>query len=110
MAEVMVRVNGRGYPVGCEDGQEGHVSNLASMFDQHVSSVAREVGQLGETRLFLLGALMLADELADVRARLLEAEASLAELKSQGQAVEGRVVAVLESAAKKIEALAAKAA
>ena len=110
MAEVMVRVNGRAYPVGCEDGQEQHVIGLAGLLDHHVSQVASEVGQLGETRLFLLGALMLADELADTRARLEAAQAGLEQARAEGLAAESRAVAIVESAAKKIEALAAKAA
>ncbi len=110
MSEVSVRVNGRIYPVGCEDGQEGHVRTLAQMFDQHVSDVAQDVGQLGETRLFLLGALMLADELAETRSRLTAAMTELATFHADQRATESRAVAVLESAARKIEALAAKAA
>jgi cell division protein ZapA len=110
MAEVMVRVNGRPYPVGCEDGQEHHVAALAALFDSQVSQVAHEVGPLGETRLFLLGALMLADDLADTRARLEAAEAALKEAKAYSDAAEGRAVALIESVAKKIEQLAGKAA
>ena len=110
MTEVMVGVNGRAYPVGCEDGQEGHVQALAAMFNHHVSQVARDVGQLGETRLFLLGALMLADELADARARLEAAQAALVQANAGAEAAEGRAVVALEHAAKKIEAMAAKAA
>ena len=110
MAEVMVRVNGRIYPVGCENGQEQHVAGLAGLFDEHVTEVAQAVGQLGETRLFLLGALMLADELADTRARLEAAQAELEQAQAEVQAAENHAVEVLETAARKIEALAAKAA
>jgi len=110
MTEVMVGVNGRAYPVGCENGQENHVQALAALFNHHVTQVARDVGQLGETRLFLLGALMLADELADVRVRLEAAQAELAQAHAGAQAAEGRAVVALETAAKKIEALAARAA
>lgn len=109
MAEVSVRVNGRVYPVGCEDGQEQRVRSLAQMFEEHVAQVARDVGQLGETRLFLLGALMMADELSEARGRV---EAAAAELEKAQEAQirdQGRAVAALEAAAKKIEALAAKA-
>ncbi len=98
MAEVSVRVNGHIYAVGCEDGQEQHVVALAKMFDQHVTQVAQEVGQLGETRLFLLGALLLADELADARGRL-DDTVGAERLASEA----------LEAAAGRIEALAAKA-
>lgn len=109
MAEVTVRVNGRAYPVGCEDGQEPHVRTLAQLFDEHVAQVARDVGQLGETRLFLLGALLMADELAETRGRLAAASAELAQAEADLTRTESRAVAALESAAKKIEGLAARA-
>ncbi len=109
MAEVTVRVNGRIYHVGCQDGQEDHVRGLAEIFSNHVGDVARDVGQLGETRLFLLGALMLADELAETRGELAAASADLAQVHSDYLRGESRAVAALDSAARKIEALAAKA-
>ena len=109
MGEVNVRVNGRAYPVGCEDGQEQHVLNLAQILDAHVSQVARDVGQLGETRLFLLGALLLADELAETRGRLAAGDANLAKAEADAETGERRAVAALEAAARKVEAMAAKA-
>ena len=62
MAQVNVEVNGRPYAVGCEDGQEHHLIELAKMFDHQVRQVSQDMGQLGDTRLFLMGALLLADE------------------------------------------------
>ncbi|HEX4096181.1 MAG TPA: cell division protein ZapA [Caulobacteraceae bacterium] len=109
MAEVSVRVNGRIYPVGCEDGQEQHVRALAEVFDRHVAQVAQDVGQLGETRLFLMGALLMADELAETRGRLAAASADLAKAEADRTRGESRAVAALEQAARKVEALAAKA-
>ena len=66
MAQVTIHVNGRPYMVGCEDGQEPHLTELARLFDRQVRQVSADVGQLGETRLFLMGALLLADELSDM--------------------------------------------
>ena len=109
MAEVQVRVNGRSYVVGCEDGQEQHVQTLAQVFDKHVAEVARDVGQLGETRLFLLGALLMADELAETRGTLAAASADLAQTSADSGRDESRAIAALESAAKRIEALAKSA-
>jgi cell division protein ZapA len=109
MGEVSVRVNGRAYPVGCEDGQEQHVLRLARLFDEHVSQVARDVGQLGETRLFLLGALLLADELAETRGRLASAGSDLDKVRAAAERGESRAAAALEAAAARIEAMAAKA-
>jgi cell division protein ZapA len=67
MATVTVEVNGRPYSVGCADGQEERVRLLARDFDAHVRSVAEDVGQVGDLKLFLMGALMLADQLHEVR-------------------------------------------
>ena len=63
MATVTVDINGRPYSVGCADGQEERVRLLAKDFDAHVRSVAEDVGQVGDLKLFLMGALMLADQL-----------------------------------------------
>jgi cell division protein ZapA len=104
MAQVTVEVNGRPYAVGCEDGQEGHLAELARMFDTQVRHVSEDMGQLGDTRLFLMGALLLADELSDAKGRLAALQAEVGRL----QRAEDRAVQVLESAAHKIEKLAAE--
>jgi len=64
MAQVTVSVNGRDYAVGCDEGQEGHVAYLAEFIDQRVRELAASVGQVSESRLLLLAALMIADDLA----------------------------------------------
>jgi cell division protein ZapA len=106
MAQVSLEVNGRPYVVGCEDGQEGHLRELARLFDAQVRQVAADLGQLGETRLFLMGALLLADELAEVKARLSTVQADLGRLQGDHARMESKAVAALETAARRIEALA----
>jgi len=106
MAQLTIEVNGRPYLVGCEDGQEPHLRELARLFDAQVRQLSGAVGQLGETRLFLMGALMVADELADTRARLAHVQAEAARLRADLQAVETRAGAALDAAAERIEALA----
>ena len=106
MAQVTLSVNGRPYVVGCEDGQEAHLTELARLFDAQVQQVSKDVGQLGETRLFLMAALLLADELSDLRGRLAGLQADHARLQSEAGSVEGRAVAALEAAARRVEKLA----
>ncbi|HEX4711390.1 cell division protein ZapA [Phenylobacterium sp.] len=105
MAQLSVEVNGRPYAVGCEDGQEAHLLELAKMFDHQVRQVSQDMGQLGDTRLFLMGALLLADELADARLRLNALQAEMARLQTDRSRLETRAVSALESAAKRIEKL-----
>ena len=110
MAQVTIEINGRPYTVGCEDGQEHHLAELARLFDRQVRQVSQEVGQLGETRLFLMGALLLADELSDVRLRLASAQAELSRIQSDAARIEHRAAIALDAAARKIEAITAKVA
>jgi cell division protein ZapA len=107
MAQINVDVNGRPYAVGCEDGQEPHLQELAKMFDHQVRQVSQDMGQLGDTRLFLMGALMLADELYDARNRLAALQVEVNRLQTDRGRIEGRAVSALEAAASRIEKLAA---
>ncbi len=106
MAQLTIEVNGRPYLVGCEDGQENPLRELAKLFDAQVQRLTGEVGQLGETRLFLMGALMMADELAEARTRLAHTQAEAMRLRAELGAVETRAAAALDAAAKRIEGLA----
>ena len=40
MPKVDISINGRLYPVACDDGQEGRVRDLANMLDQRVRALA----------------------------------------------------------------------
>lgn len=108
MAQVTIHVNGRPYMVGCEDGQEPHLSELARLFDRQVRQVSSDVGQLGETRLFLMGALLLADELSDMKLRLAHANAEIARLNQEGTKAEIAAIRALDAASEKLEKLAAE--
>jgi cell division protein ZapA len=106
MAQINIEVNGRPYAVGCEDGQEQHLLELARLFDHQVRQVSQDMGQLGDTRLFLMGALLLADELADARNRLAALQVEIGRTQAERARIETRAVGVLEAAAKRIEHLA----
>ena len=66
MGQVSVPVNGRSYEITCDDGQEIRIRRLAQYVDAKVAEFVGRVGQVGEARLLLLAALVIADELADV--------------------------------------------
>ncbi len=110
MAQLTIDVNGKPYVVGCEDGQEAHLREIARLFDAQVRQIAAEVGALGETRLFLMGALLLADELADARSRLAALQMEINRAQADRARVETRAVSALEAAAKRIETLASESA
>lgn len=107
MAQINIDVNGRPYAVGCEDGQEQHLLELGKLFDHQVRQVSKDMGQLGDTRLFLMGALLLADELQDAKNRLAALQVEVGRLQAERSRVETKAVNALEAAAEKIEKLAA---
>jgi cell division protein ZapA len=108
MGTVNVLVNGRPYTVGCEDGQEAHVEALARGFDRQVQAVGAQVGQVGDLRLFLMAALLGADELEDVRARMAQLQAQLTARQSEHADLRRRAAEAVDGAARRVEQLAAK--
>ena len=106
MAQVTIVVNGHDYVVGCEDGQEPRLVELAASVDAQVRQVALDVGPLGETRLMLMGALVMADDIAELRNQVDALRTQLAEARAERGRVELAAVAALEAAAGRIEAMA----
>ena len=107
MATVTVDVNGRPYSVGCADGQEDRVRQLAKQFDEHVRQIGRDVGQVGDLRLFLMAALLVSDELADIRGQLARAlKDGGGEPAPAAEADYGPAISAINGLAERIEKLA----
>lgn len=70
MGQVAVTINGRSYEVACDDGQEDHLVRLASYIDKKMAELVTSVGQIGDTRLLVMSALLLADELSEAYSEL----------------------------------------
>lgn len=64
MGQILVKVNGRDYPIACDDGGEDRVRAIGAYVDEKVREMVETVGQAGDSRLMLLAALNLGDELA----------------------------------------------
>ena len=67
MAQVNVSVNGQSYRIACEDGQEDRLVDLATMVDEKVLELVNQIGQVGSNRLLVMAALIIADELVDLK-------------------------------------------
>ena len=68
MANIEVDVAGRRYDVACRDGEEAHLRSLAAIVDKRARDAASALGGLTETRQLLFAALLIADDLKEVRA------------------------------------------
>jgi len=115
MAHVSVTINGRQFRMACDDGQEDHLLRLAAEVNEKVDKLKGAFGEIGDTRLTVMAAIMVADELADVRRRLKAAEAELGALRDARALLAERVTeretamaGALDDAAASIERLTAQ--
>jgi cell division protein ZapA len=67
MAEVTIEIGGRRHDVTCRDGEEEQLRRLARLVDEKAAQAKAAVGGVNEVRQLLLAALLLADELTDLR-------------------------------------------
>ena len=70
MGQVNLTINSRPFAVTCDDGQEARIRRLGQYVDAKVAEFVGNIGQVGEARLLLLAALVIADELADANEAL----------------------------------------
>jgi cell division protein ZapA len=67
MGQVIVEIGGRSYTLSCRDGDENHLAELGSGIAQKAEGLTQSLGPMSEARLLLMAALMVADELHDLR-------------------------------------------
>lgn len=105
MGQITINVNDQKFTLSCRDGEEERLASLAQYVNSKAVSLTQTLGQIGETHLLLMSALLIADELQDNRERLSECEARSA--TGDPKAPE-RLTAVFARAASDIEGIAAK--
>jgi cell division protein ZapA len=110
MSQVTVTINGRQFRMACEDGQESHLLRLSQDFDQRIERLRASFGEIGDTRLTVMAALTIADELVEIGSKLRRLEEELASLQDarvssaeHAKATQAAVAAALNSAAERIE-------
>jgi len=115
MSQVSVTINGRQFRMACEDGQEGHLMNLARDLDSRIEGLRAKFGEIGDTRLTVKAALTIADSLAETGARIKRLEDELAGLQStrgesvdRSKATRDAIAAALNAAAERIEGITKK--
>ncbi len=68
MGQVIVEIGGHNYPLSCRDGDEPHLSSLAAGIAEKAARLTGQLGAMSESRLLLMTALLIADELHEARA------------------------------------------
>lgn len=115
MALVNATIAGRQFRLACEDGQEEHLSALAKDIDTRIIDLRRKFGEIGDTRLTVMAALMVADDLSEAHRRIRRLEEEIQALQDarmvssdRARAASDAVVGAFNSAAERIEGITKK--
>lgn len=115
MAQIVATIAGRQFRLACEDGQEDHLQSLAKDIDQRIISLRRKFGEIGDTRLTVMAALMLADEMNEAMQKVRRLEEDVAALQDarlvaadRAKAASDAVAGAFNSAAERIEGITKK--
>jgi cell division protein ZapA len=113
MGQVNVTISGRQYRMACEDGQEDHLFGLAQDIDGRIDRLRKAFGEIGDQRLTMMVAIMVADELHEASRSVATLKAELASLRevraraaAEVEAHERAAAEALQGAAGRIERLA----
>ncbi|HEU5273401.1 MAG TPA: cell division protein ZapA [Xanthobacteraceae bacterium] len=113
MGQVSVTINNRQYRMACEDGQEDHLAQLAHELDERIGRLRADFGEIGDMRLTVMAALIVADELSEQGQRICRMEDDVAALQDarmiasdRSKATENAIAAAFNAAAERIEKLA----
>jgi cell division protein ZapA len=115
MSQVTITVDGRNYKLSCRDGEESRVTQLASFVEAHLLEIKSGARQVPNERLLLMAALMIADELMEMREELEQALAHMAQLRGYslvdagaGYVPSREVARVIDLASARLHALSAR--
>ena len=115
MAQVNATIAGRQFRLACEDGQEEHLEKLAQKLDQRIVELRKKFGEIGDTRLTVMAALTVADELSEAMKRIRRLEEELVAMQDARVATADRakeasaaVVHAFNSAAERLEGITKK--
>jgi cell division protein ZapA len=115
MPTVNATIAGRQFRLACEDGQEEHLQMLARDMDARIEGLRKQFGEIGDTRLTVMAALMVADELSEAVRNMRRMEEELNGLRDarvvasdRAKAASDAVVGAFNSAAERLEGITKK--
>lgn len=115
MAQVSVTINGRQFRIACDDGQEQQLETLAHNLDKRIEGMRGSFGEIGDTRLTVMAAIQVADELREAGLRIRRLEEELTALQDarvvasdRAKQAQQAVVHAFNSAAERIEGITKK--
>jgi cell division protein ZapA len=106
MPQVNVMIAGKAYRMACGEGEEPHLEGLAKLYDGKIEEMRQAFGEIGDMRLHVMAALMVADEVSELRQRIARLEAEIAAVQGDAGATDQRLTEVEDKAAEALVAAA----
>jgi cell division protein ZapA len=110
MGQVTVTIADKVYRIACDDGQEEHLTRLATELDGHIGDMRQTFGEIGDRRLTVMAAIAFLDQREELRDRVARLEQELEALRRQGgdlvdeiDRTEHEIAAAMVEAAERIE-------
>ena len=72
MPQVTLRINGYSYTIGCKEGEESHLEAMGAEVTRRIEGVRLAAGPSGEARMLVMAALLMADDIFELRRKLEE--------------------------------------
>ena len=102
MAQISVLIAGRTYRMACADGEEEHLRGLAARLDGKIVELRGSFGEIGDSRITVMAAITIADDLSEAERRIAALEAELDELRGERAGRDARTAALAETVAQAI--------
>jgi len=102
LAQVTVTIAGKTYRMACADGEEAHLEALGALYDGKITQMRDSFGEIGDMRLHVMAALMVADELSEAQSVIAGLKSEIADLKTLVDSSDDRANASEEQFAKAI--------
>ena len=105
-SNVTVTINGSDYPMACAPGEEDKVKALGERINSVASQIAAASGSIGESRLLVMAALILTDQLSELEQKSSSSETQAASQNSaEATSRDDKMAEMIEQLAARLEAL-----
>jgi cell division protein ZapA len=102
MAQVVITINNREYPIACENGQETRIIQLSQILEQKAQMLKDFSGRISESMFLAMIGILVADDLFEARKSAAQAAATSA--PAVDKATADRLLSILQ----KIQQLSSK--
>ncbi len=105
MANVNIKFNNKDYLLSCEEGQEENLKDLANHLDIKYTELIKNLGNIGENKLFLITAIKIIDDYFDLLKKVKNTKSDFQKLSDKFKELRSLAISYKEEKELEIEKL-----